>query len=225
VKSTTRLPPLPTLDKPKETNMSSTNIYIPYTYLIGWSEHQKYYYGVRYAKGCEPNDLWVSYYTSSDHVKLFREEYGEPDIIQVRKTFDDNIKAREWEIKVLKRMNLPKRKDFLNIGIFNKIYNGVHPMLGKNHSEETKQKMSNTHMGKKFSVESRERMRQANLGKKISKETRLKMSKRTGKKNPFYGKTHSEKLKKHLSEIIGYTTCIKCKKTMTNPLYYRWHNH
>jgi hypothetical protein len=35
------------------------NIYnTPYTYLIGWSNQNKYYYGVRYAKDCHPNDFW-----------------------------------------------------------------------------------------------------------------------------------------------------------------------
>jgi len=217
---------LPTLDKPREVKMSSTNIYKPYTYLIGWSDHQKYYYGVRYARNCHPNDLWVSYFTSSTHVKSFREEYGEPDIIQVRKTFNESIDAREWEIKVLQRMNIPKRKDFLNIGIFNKIYDGVHPTMGRPLSEEHRKKISNANMGKKHSYESRKKMSIANLGKKLSKKTRQKMSNsKTGSKNHFYGKTHTEEIKKILSEKIGYTTCIKCKKTMTNPLYYRWHNH
>ena len=32
----------------------------PYTYLIGWKDQEKYYYGVRFAKGCEPKDLWVT---------------------------------------------------------------------------------------------------------------------------------------------------------------------
>lgn len=31
-----------------------------YTYLIGWSSHNKFYYGVRYAKGSNPNELWKS---------------------------------------------------------------------------------------------------------------------------------------------------------------------
>jgi len=29
---------------------------IPYTYLIGWPEHNRYYYGVRYANGCSPEE-------------------------------------------------------------------------------------------------------------------------------------------------------------------------
>lgn len=41
---------------------------IPYTYLLGWPEIDKWYYGVRYAKKCHPSDLWVTYKTSSRHV-------------------------------------------------------------------------------------------------------------------------------------------------------------
>lgn len=89
-------------------------IYQPYTYLIGWSEHKKYYYGVRYAEGCDPNDLWETYFTSSKYVKDFRYKNGEPDIIQVRKTFTDSNKAIEWEHKVLHRMNASAREDFIN---------------------------------------------------------------------------------------------------------------
>lgn len=29
----------------------------PYTYLIGWPNLNKWYYGVRYAKNCQPIDL------------------------------------------------------------------------------------------------------------------------------------------------------------------------
>lgn len=88
---------------------------MPYTYLIGWTKQKKYYYGVRYAKGCKPKELWKSYFTSSKHVKQFREEYGEPDVIQVRKTFKCSSDARNWENKVLNRIGAKDRIDFLNL--------------------------------------------------------------------------------------------------------------
>jgi len=70
------------------------SIYTPYTYLIGWSEHKKYYYGVRYAKGCHPSDLFNPYQTSSKFVKAFIQSFGLPDIIEVRKIFTDEISAQ-----------------------------------------------------------------------------------------------------------------------------------
>ena len=65
-----------------------------YTYLIGWSKLNKWYYGVRYAnKIIAENDLWVKYFTSSRHVKNFRKIHGEPDIIKIRKKFNKKEKA------------------------------------------------------------------------------------------------------------------------------------
>lgn len=86
----------------------------PYTYLIGWSKFNKFYYGVRYAKNCDPSDLWVKYFTSSNIVKEFRKTNGEPDIIEVRKLFSTKQEAIVWENKVLKRIYAVKREDFLN---------------------------------------------------------------------------------------------------------------
>lgn len=86
----------------------------PYTYLIGWSNHHVYYYGVRFARGCSPADLWTTYFTSSKSVKRFRLLYGEPDIRQIRKVFDCPSKARIWEERVLKRIDASSRDDFLN---------------------------------------------------------------------------------------------------------------
>lgn len=50
---------------------------IPYTYLIGWTEHNIWYYGVRYAIGCNPKELFLSYFTSSEYVKDFIELNGQ----------------------------------------------------------------------------------------------------------------------------------------------------
>ena len=90
-------------------------IYIPYTYLIGWSKLNKFYYGVRTARNCNPSDLFVSYFTSSKQVKRMIKEYGNPDIIQIRKTFLDKGSATKWESKVLRRINASSRNDFLNL--------------------------------------------------------------------------------------------------------------
>lgn len=86
----------------------------PYTYLIGWSTHEVYYYGVRYANGCEPSELWTTYFTSSKHVKEFAKNNGDPDIVSIRKTFNDVDSARIWETKCLRRLKAKDRLDFLN---------------------------------------------------------------------------------------------------------------
>lgn len=86
----------------------------PYTYLIGWSKLNTYYYGVRYAKGCNPSDLWKTYFTSSKYVKEFHKQYGNPDIIQVRKIFKSKEHAILWEHKVLRKLNVINDDRFLN---------------------------------------------------------------------------------------------------------------
>lgn len=94
------------------------SIYTPYTYLIGWSQHQKYYYGVRFAKGCHPNDFWSEYFTSSTKVAEYREQHGEPDVIQIRKTFHNREAAIAWENKVLRRMNVIGEDHWMNQAAF-----------------------------------------------------------------------------------------------------------
>lgn len=93
--------------------------YTPYTYLIGWSKLDRWYYGARYRKGCHPSDFWNPYKTSSKHVAAFIKEHGDPDIIEIRKTFSTSKETRIWESKVLKRMKVIRSKRWLNM------YDGV----------------------------------------------------------------------------------------------------
>ena len=97
--------------------MSTYHTYInrtPYTYLIGWSKLDRWYYGVRFAKNCHPSELWIKYFTSSKHVKQFRIEHGDPDVIQIRKIFCNIQSAINWESKVLKRINVLTQEKWLN---------------------------------------------------------------------------------------------------------------
>jgi hypothetical protein len=90
----------------------------PYTYLIGWPELNTWYYGVRYAIGCNPTDLWDPYKTSSKEVAKFILEHGDPPVRKIRKTFkdiEDAITAsRIWEHKVLRRLKVIKNDKWLN---------------------------------------------------------------------------------------------------------------
>jgi len=106
----------------------------PYTYLIRWSKLNISYYGVRYAQYCDPSDLWNPYKTSSIHVAKFIAEHGDPDIIQVRKTFIDVPVAQDWEHRVLKRIKAVNSDKWLN-RTDNKsiapLYGEDHPHYGK----------------------------------------------------------------------------------------------
>lgn len=100
--------------------MSSNHIYhtcndrSPYTYYIKWTKFNKSYYGRRTAKGCHPSDFWISYKTSSDYVKDFIKEFGDPDVIQIRRIFNSIIDCNRWEEKVLRRLNAAKSEIWLN---------------------------------------------------------------------------------------------------------------
>lgn len=146
-----------------------------YTYLIGWTKLNRYYYGVRFSKKSDPSELWIRYFTSSKHVKSFTEIYGDPDIIQIRKTFQDPNKARIWEEKVLKRMNVIEKDIWIN------------KTNNKSIDPECAMKGTLQHIGSKRSDETKEKMRQSRIGKKDSVETRNKKRlSRLGSKNPSH---------------------------------------
>jgi len=91
---------------------------IPYTYLIGWPEHNKWYYGVRYAKKCSPDDFWNPYKTSSKIVKKFVAGHGDPPVRIIRKIFSQENNAvklaQDWENRVLKKLKVVKDEKWLN---------------------------------------------------------------------------------------------------------------
>lgn len=86
----------------------------PYTYLIGWTKHNKWYYGRRTSSKCHPSELWITYFTSSKHVANFRRQFGDPDVLQIRKTFQNAKKCCLWESKVLKRLDAQHSDLWLN---------------------------------------------------------------------------------------------------------------
>ncbi len=86
----------------------------PYTYLIGWSKINLWYYGVRWAKGCHPSDLWVKYFTSSLPMHQAIEFNGQPDIIEVRMIFNSAKLARKCEGKVLRKFKVWNNQNWLN---------------------------------------------------------------------------------------------------------------
>lgn len=90
-----------------------------YTYHIFHEATGSHYYGSRYAKGCDPADLWVTYFTSSKIIAKLREEYGNDSFkVEIRKTFGDNpVAAQQWEKKVLSKLNVLNRDNWLNANI------------------------------------------------------------------------------------------------------------
>ncbi len=195
------------------------DIRIPYTYLIGWSNHNKYYYGLRYGMKCNPSELWNTYFTSSKHVKDFKEKYGNPDIIQIRKTFDSKDKACEWEHKVLRRINAKDRIDFLNQtdniaisseasrrGVETQRKMDIHPNKGK----------KRPHLSKLNKLKVGVLNHMCNIGEKHPHYGKR------GEFAPFFGKSQSDYQKKRSSEKI---MCIHCEKMANIGNIRRWHNN
>lgn len=127
----------------------SMNIYQPYTYLIGWTELDKWYYGVRYANTKPPeDDLWKQYFTSSKYVKEFREKFGEPNVVKIDRIFNNKQEAVNYEHQFLIENKALYSEKWLNKNIggniaitsdirtkmseaaLRNVENGTHPHLG-----------------------------------------------------------------------------------------------
>lgn len=86
-----------------------------YTYLIGWRELDRWYYGSRHANELSPSDdLWKVYFTSSKYVYEMRKQYGEPDVIRVHKIFESSEAAHMFEYRFLKKVNAKSSKRWIN---------------------------------------------------------------------------------------------------------------
>jgi hypothetical protein len=213
------------------------SIYTPYTYLIGWSTKNVWYYGVRYAKKCSPDDLWKSYFTSSKHVKKFRKENGEPDIIQIRKTFSDANSAKSWEEKVLRKINVIKRKDFLNKTNTNRtcseaMTNGLLKYWSQFTPEERLLKLTKAHHKAKIVAISKRGKKQNHTGSKnwwtqITLEEKLSRIESTRLATIKYQEnlTHEEKSSrgKNAVSFVPVVECPHCNKTGKLGNMNRWH--
>jgi hypothetical protein len=174
----------------------------PYTYLIGWTKHDVFYYGVRFAVDCHPNDLWVSYFTSSKKVKALRHDYGEPDIITVRKTFTEARSARLWEAKVIKRLNMPSSAKWLNMSDHNdKFY---HEGPRGSFTDDHRRKLSEAAKKRKLTPEHKAKLQEGRRNSKNSPEhAAAVIASRIGSK-------HSEESKKKMS-IAAKARCERAK--------------
>lgn len=196
----------------------------PFTYLIGWSKHKLFYYGVRYAFNCSTEDLWTIYFTSSSVVKNLRKEIGEPDIIKIRKTFDSSLSARQWETKVLKRMKVRFRNDFINLSDCP----SPPSTKGIKFSEEIKKKMSISHTGMKRSIDHCLAISKSRKGKQTgifpSEETKLLMKKSAHSRDK---QSRSKEIKLNISKAqIGFhwwTNGIENTRAIISPGE-KWYN-
>jgi hypothetical protein len=151
--------------------------------------------GVRYAKNCHPDGFWVSYHTSSDDVKVFREQFGEPDVIEIRRVFESRPNtyksddARLWEHKVLRRIKAVRKKEWINKG------NG-----GVEFNTEGKVNKTTFKPGAEHPFYGKPAWNRG-ISFMSEKERRRRSERYKGKGNPNYGKQHSEETKSKISEM------------------------
>jgi hypothetical protein len=199
--------------------------YKPYCYLIGWSNLNVWYYGSEYGKRSKianPKNLWSTYFTSSKHVKQFRKEHGEPDIISIRKTFSTDLAAIYWEYRVLRKLKVRQNSKWLNVNEgkapvgtpwteerkqqWSKQNSGTgNNTYGKPRSEETKQKISNTlkklredhnFIDPRMTPEARLKSANSNRNKTISDTQKQQI------RESLLGRKQSEETKKKRSESL-----------------------
>jgi len=215
-----------------------------YTYLIGWSKHNKFYYGARWSKNCVPTDLWITYFTSSEHVKAFRKKHGDPDIIQVRKLFDNANACKLYERKILEKLNVlhtdkwlnkningiflptgPQSKDHISkrVASFKRTMNGKGTFSGKQHSNNAKEKNRQAMIGKPKSADHIANMRNRPQDTVIL--TCQYCCKSGDYKNML--RWHMDNCKMNPLSTILHTktvTCEKCGFTTTeSPNFYKYH--
>lgn len=158
----------------------------PYTYYIYNTITKEHYYGVRFAKNCHPNELWNTYFTSSKKVHKLINFYGKDSFIfEIRKIFSDKQSAINWENKVLRRMKVLDKPNWLNMTTNKAI------LLPNDKQIEIYKKISKTLKGKKKSVTHVENM-------KKSRQNRTE----TQKKLTFIKQSNAHKGKKQKKTTI-----------------------
>jgi hypothetical protein len=95
------------------------SIYQPYTYFIYHRPTGLKYYGCRYTNQLKtkanPDDFWVTYFTSSKKVHKLIEEYGKDSFdVEVRKVFNDSVSTLAHEQRVLTSFDAANDPTWLN---------------------------------------------------------------------------------------------------------------
>lgn len=177
------------------------NIYQPFTYLVTFIPTGQRYYGVRTKRGCSPNDLWNTYYTSSKAVHQLIAEHGKDSFtVEIRRVFESKSEAIEWEHHVLTRIDAARNPRYLNKNNGDRKFYGSSTMTGKRHSEDAKRRMSiNTSgeknpnwRGKSVTDETRRKLSEAHIGKCFMKPETRERNRQVWKteKNPMRQKKY-----------------------------------
>ena len=129
-----------------ESKDKKSNEILSYTYMLYFNINGiiRYYYGVRYGNiriGTSPDDdIFTTYFTSSNVVLTLLKNNIIPFRILIHKTFSSIKDACKFEVNFLTKLNAKDRKDFLNQT--NNFDNSLPNNAGRIVSDETRAKIS-----------------------------------------------------------------------------------
>jgi len=86
-----------------------------YVYFIKWESTNKMYIGSKSSEDANPNTFFINYFTSSNVVKEYIKENGNPSVIKILKTFSSGLDARLYEHRILHKVNAKDNINFLNM--------------------------------------------------------------------------------------------------------------
>lgn len=117
---------------------------------------------------------------------------------------------------------------FYSSGIGYNMTEGGGGMSGYRHTEEAKQKISDSLKGRKYSEIRNKKIQEAMTGREYKPEWREALSQSRlgrfkGNENPFYGKQHSEETKKRVSEANTKHHVLQIDKS-TDEVLRKFHN-
>ena len=166
-----------------------------YTYMVTNNKNGKVYVGSHSWKG---EGLDPNYYGSGKIIKQAVEKYGKENFqVEVLYYYDTVEECRADEERILTEYNVRDCIHSYNIknaavGMTSEDMTGEkHPLYGKHHTDETRQKMSQAHKGKTLSADTKRKMSEAQKGKR-------------GKDSPRYGKHHTDATRKKMSQAHNY---------------------
>lgn len=174
---------------------------------------------------------WEKYLGSGVALKKAIVKYGKQnfkrEIIEECSSLDELNNA---EIKWISYFNAVESDCFYNLshGGDGCLSGELHPLYGKHHKKETKDKISskaklrtgskNPFYNKHHSLDTKDKIRKAQLKREKSDFERKEISKRTkGKLNPMYGKHHTEESKnKNRINHLGKKASLETRNKMSN---------
>ncbi len=151
----------------------------PYTYIIKFTHPEsnkvQYYYGAKYGKDSNPDDLWNKYKTSSKVVKSLLEQYGEECFeATVDKIFSSVEECLEYEHNTLTNLDVYRNDLWLNQSNNKHKYTRFFTQEHKDkisqksssfrHTQETKDKISDIKKGVKLSESHRAAISEGHKG-------------------------------------------------------------